>query len=100
MKPIVFDEEAQEELDAAMAHYEAVRKGLGKELLGIVRKACELVQLQPQLCQRHEETEFRRYPLRRFPYTLFYLETDNDIWVAAFAHQKREPGYWKDRQPP
>lgn len=100
MRPILFDEEARDELEAAVAYYEGKRAGLGGELREVVEKACALIQAQPQLSQQHDETEFRRRPLQRFPYTLFYLELADALWIAAVAHQSREPGYWKRRTPP
>jgi hypothetical protein len=38
--------------------------------------------------------------LKRFPYTVYYLELDHSIWIAAVAHQQRRPGYWSQCRPP
>jgi hypothetical protein len=33
----------------------------------------------------------------RFPYSVVYLEDEDEIWVLAVAHAKRRPGYWRGR---
>ena len=67
MKAIIFDEEARNELEAAIAYYEGKRAGLGGELREAVENSCALIQAHPQVGQQHEDTEFRRRPLRKFP---------------------------------
>jgi toxin ParE1/3/4 len=37
--------------------------------------------------------------VNRFPYLVFYDESDEDIWVAAIAHERRRPDYWRNRKP-
>ena len=39
----------------------------------------------------------RRFVMRRFPYSLIYNATDQQIRILAVAHQSRRPGYWQDR---
>ena len=46
-----------------------------------------------------EVDEGRACPLHRFPYTVFYADLADRIWVAAVANQRRRPGYWMGRQP-
>jgi hypothetical protein len=41
----------------------------------------------------------RKCFVRRFSYTIFYLELAEQIWIAAVAHQRRRPGYWRNRMP-
>lgn len=38
----------------------------------------------------------RRFPVRPFPYHLIYLLEEEDLYVVAFAHERRQPGYWRD----
>lgn len=40
----------------------------------------------------------RRFPLRRFPYSIIYQLKPNEIRVIALAHQSRRPGYWRGRK--
>ena len=40
----------------------------------------------------------RRYLLRRFPYSIIYHVTSDELRVIAVAHQRRRPGYWAGRK--
>lgn len=43
-------------------------------------------------------TGLRKYPFRRFPYTVFYRENlESGPRIYAVAHQRREPGYWAQK---
>ena len=39
----------------------------------------------------------RRILLRKFPYSIVFLEWKDEILVVAVAHAKRRPGYWRKR---
>jgi toxin ParE1/3/4 len=80
-KPLRFDDEAAEELEAAAAWYEARRRNLGIELV-----------TWPLVLHVPTELQVRRYVLRRFPYSIVFVELDEDIRVLAIAHSSREPG--------
>jgi hypothetical protein len=41
---------------------------------------------------------FRRLPLRRFPFSVVYVERADAVDVIALAHHRRRPGFWS-RQP-
>ncbi len=99
MKPIVFHPIAEAELEEAVAFYEARRTGIGQALGAEAERAVGMIQQNPLWCPRHGETNFRKCLLRKFPYTIFYMERDDCIWIAAVAHQKRKPGYWENRTP-
>ena len=45
------------------------------------------------------DEDIRIYNTRRFPFSIYYAyEKDEDIIIIiAVAHQKRNPGYWKQR---
>jgi len=42
----------------------------------------------------------RRVLVRRFPYSVVYLEKGGRLWVVAVAHAKRKPFYWIKRTIP
>ncbi len=44
-----------------------------------------------------DEDAIRRHVLRHFPYTVFYEIRGNTVTVLAVAHQRRKPGYWRER---
>jgi len=39
----------------------------------------------------------RKCALRRFPFSIFYRASTNEILVLAVAHAKRHPDYWHAR---
>jgi toxin ParE1/3/4 len=86
MKPIIFHPDATAELHAAVAYYEQQRPGLGRDLQREVERAIHRIQQHPQSFPQHNETGLRKYFVRRFPYTIFYLELADQIWIAAVAH--------------
>jgi len=58
--------------------------------------AISVLRQQPQLGARWRGP-LRRYPLRRFPFSLVYYEAGARLRIIAIAHQRRKPGYWQGR---
>ena len=44
-----------------------------------------------------DEDEVRHYHLRHFPYTVRYVLEGGVATVLAVGHQRRMPGYWRQR---
>lgn len=99
MKAVIFHREAEEELQAAVLFYEERRDGLGAELTAEVERAVAQISQRPRSCPAHGTEGYRKCHLDRFPFTIFFVEQDQHIWIAAVAHQKRRPGYWMSRRP-
>ena len=101
MKPIKLDAEAEDELSAAYAWYEAQVRGLGDELLMIVDDQFARIQSAPRRFGLTPEVpanlNVRRTLIRRFPFSVFFVELEKEIRVLAVAHQSRRPGYWRKR---
>jgi toxin ParE1/3/4 len=97
MKPVVFQDEAEAELDEAAAWYERRTAGLGQEFLLSVNEAIRKIRDNPLIGSRFGTTRFRYVLVHRFPYIVFYAETTNVLRVMAVAHGRRRPGYWKNR---
>lgn len=43
------------------------------------------------------EPVIRSQSVKRFPIRVLYYIADAELMVVAFAHSRREPGYWKSR---
>ena len=69
------------------------------ELLSEVESASRRITAQPEVGSRYKATEYRFLLVRRFPYVLYYLDLPERIWIAAVAHARRRPGYWRSRRP-
>jgi toxin ParE1/3/4 len=100
VKSVIFDADAEDELRAALEYYDQQRPGLGGELLTEVFEAVERIRQSPRLYAITDKNGTRGCPVHRFPYTLFYIELEESIWIAAVAHHRRRPRYWARRKPP
>ncbi len=88
--------EAKLELFDAIKYYEEKCQGLGLDFEKEIKSAIEIIRRFPECCAlRNDET--RRYLVNRFPYLIIYTFHENHIWIIAFAHCKRKPGYWDER---
>lgn len=98
-KPLRFDDEATEEMNAAAEWYEVRRENLGIEFVGEVRQALATIASAPESWTLIPEVDerVRRFQLRRFPYAVVYLDLPSELRVLAIAHMSREPGYWRKR---
>ena len=96
MTPYRFHTEAEEELDASASFYESRVLGLGKsfvlEVERTVTAVCENPDLGTPLGNR-----VRKTLVLRFPYSIVYRRLADHILILAVAHQRRRPGYWRDR---
>lgn len=99
MKPFTVHTDAAAELLETFDYYERLRPGLGREFRLEFETALGKIRQNPKLYAAEDESGIRRCPLRRFPYTLVYLNLEDHIWLAAVAHQRKRPGYWKRRRP-
>jgi toxin ParE1/3/4 len=97
VKPVVIHSAARAELDEAMAFYENCAQGLGIDLQLKVQEAVESIQHSPDSWPPHKRSGLRKYFVQRFPFTLFYINFPDHIWIVAIAHTSRRPDYWKRR---
>ena len=100
-KPLRVEAEAEAELWGAADWSEAERPGLGDDFLKAVLEKLDQVQEQPEAASLALEAPaaaaIRQAQVRRFPYRIVYVDLPEELWVIAFAHARRDPGYWKDR---
>lgn len=100
MKRFEIHNEALAELDEAIEWYNQRRDGLGVELHDEVSAAIAKVVADPGIGARHGNSSYRFYRVMRFPYLVYYRDLPDMIWVAAIAHGRRRPNYWRRRKPP
>jgi toxin ParE1/3/4 len=98
VKPVILHSEAEAELRAAAAYYDRQRPGLGRELRLVVEAAVGRIRENPRAFSSYGRSGLRRCIVHRFPYTIFFVELEALIWIAAIAHHKRRPDYWKGRK--
>lgn len=96
MMPLRFHPEALAEADEAAGYYEARKPGLGLDFRKAIEVAVRRIEQTPERWPPLTPRT-RRFRLRRFPYAVVYAILPDRISVVAVAHDKRRPGYWKDR---
>jgi plasmid stabilization system protein ParE len=100
-RKIVVDKAAEEELTAAVSWYADRRPGLGQDFLAAVDATFELIRRFPKIGSLKRPTglgrEVRRLGVEGVPFSVVYRELPDGIYVVAVAHDKRRPGYWKNR---
>ncbi len=91
--------DAEAELVSAAMWYEDKRPGLGVEFVAVVDQALQSVVEHPEACPVwRPDRPYRKHPLKRFPYVLFFRVDAATIEIVAVAHAKRRPGYWLDHR--
>ena len=68
-----------------MNWHERRRPGLGEEFLGCVEACLEAVHRTPETFLKVHE-DYRRGLLRRFPYAIFYEESDHTVTIYGVMH--------------
>ncbi len=100
---IVLDE-AEDELIEAQRWYETQRSGLGQEFRSAIDEAMDHLLKSPlaasPIVNVPAPIGTRRVLVKRFPYSIIFIDHDDDLWVVAFAHHHRRPGYWRERLKP
>jgi len=90
-------EEAEEELNDAIAYYQENEPGLGTRLKEEVRDALQWISINPEL-PRLRPKGYRRVNLKVFAYYVAYDIWAETIWILAIAHGRRRPEYWIERK--
>jgi plasmid stabilization system protein ParE len=91
-----FRPEARLEVLEAREWYEARSSGLGSEFARALDAAMASAIRNP-LSHRRIEGECRHVLLRKFPYSLIYLPSENELLVIACFHHRRAPNSWRNR---
>jgi plasmid stabilization system protein ParE len=93
---VEFLEEAERELIDAACWYESKQPGLGrrfrKEMVAVVDWI-----VQNPLILKEQDGGYRRMDCPVFPYYLPFFIRGDKIIIAAVAHERQKPSYWKQR---
>jgi len=93
---VEFLEEAEKEFFNAALWYESKEIGLGKRFRDEVAAIIDSITTNP-LLWRERSGGYRRVNCPVFPYYIPYFIRKEKIIIAAVAHDRRSPGYWKTR---
>ncbi|HWZ83586.1 MAG TPA: type II toxin-antitoxin system RelE/ParE family toxin [Terriglobales bacterium] len=95
-KPFRFHPEAQQEFRGSIRWYRdrspSAAVDFRLEVATVIREILEAADRWPKYLYGT-----RRVVLRRFPFSIIYLDEPSAVILVAIAHGKRKPGYWKRR---
>lgn len=99
MTRVRFHRAASAEAEGALRWYNARVADLGNDFRAELEAAVERVVERPFMWPISQyDPRTRRHLLSRFPYAIVYVVGGNgDDTVAAVAHAKRRPDYWRNR---
>ncbi len=97
MTPSVSPEADRELFEGAVFYAERANVELGLAFIAEFERALSVLCQSPQLGAQWRHAT-RRFPLRRFPYSIIYQIGTEELRVIAIAHQRRKPGYWAGRK--
>jgi plasmid stabilization system protein ParE len=98
VSPSVFVHEAAEaEINEAADFYDIKSPGLGSAFIDEIDHAIRHIIKFPDATPV-VAAQVRKKVLLRFPYSMLYSVSSDEIRVLAVAHQKRRPFYWHGRR--
>lgn len=83
--------------DAAAFYTLKANVELGLAFVAEFERTANIVFVNPLLGAVFRGTR-RQYLLRRFPYSIIYQVTAEELRILAVAHHRRRPGYWAHRK--
>ena len=98
MTDVRFHPHARAELLDAATYYEEQAAGLGGQFIDEAQRVADVLAESPGLGAPVRGYEsLRKWPLRRFPYSVIYRAETDGLLILAVAHERRRPRYWSDR---
>ena len=95
---IALHPEAREDLREAASFYrETAGRNLSRSLVEEFDRSVNSLRRHPHIGPVWRKGT-RRLSMRRFPYSLIYTVSDDEILILAVAHHSRRPGYWRHRK--
>jgi toxin ParE1/3/4 len=91
-----FHPSASQELRSAAKRYRERNQDIAADFVKAIDDAIAAIVAAPQRWPLKHR--WRRYYLKRFPYTIAFREAGELVEIGAVAHQKRRPDYWTRRR--
>jgi toxin ParE1/3/4 len=91
-----FHPAARKEFDSTLEELREIATPLARRFLRRTSDVIAILRLFPDSGSPLGR-QARRFPLTPFSYDLIYVPLESDIYLIAFAHHRRRPGYWSDR---
>jgi len=94
--PVVLRHEAEVDVQEARDQLEAVRVGLGTQVLARVREVLARIEKMPELHGKVWQ-DVRAARLKQFRYIVYFIVLADRVEVLAVLHGARDPSSWQSR---
>ena len=94
--PVILRHEAEVDVQEARDQLEAVRVGLGNQVLSRVREVLARIEKMPELHGKVWQ-DVRAARLKQFRYIVYFIVLADRVEVLAVLHGARDPSSWKSR---
>lgn len=94
--PVILRHEAEVDVQEARDQFEAVRVGLGSQVLARVREVLARIEKMPELHGKVWQ-DVRAARLKQFRYIVYFIVLADRVEVLAVLHGARDPSSWQSR---
>ena len=94
--PVILRHEAEVDIQGARDELDAVRVGLGNQVLARLREVLARIEKMPELHGKVWE-DVRAARLKQFRYIVYFIVFADRIEVLAVLHSARDPSAWQSR---
>ena len=94
--PVILRHEAEVDIQEARDQLEAIRVGLGNQVLARVREVLARMEKMPELYGKVWE-DVRAARLKQFRYIVYFIVLADRVEVLAVLHSARDPSSWQSR---
>jgi plasmid stabilization system protein ParE len=93
---VIFTPDAHDDVADSYDWYERQEPGLGEEFLRCIEGSIRGIQRHPEMYPIAID-QFRRTPIRRFPFEIFYEPSVDGITIYSVFHCAQDPQQWHGR---
>jgi toxin ParE1/3/4 len=94
--PVILRHEAEVDVQEARDQLEAVRVGLGTQVLARLREVLARIEKMPELHGKVWQ-DVRAARLKQFRYIVYFIVLADRVEVLAVLHGARDPSSWQSR---
>ena len=94
--PVILRHEAEVDVQEARDRFEAIRVGLGNQVLARFREVLARIEKMPELHGKVWE-DVRAVRLKQFRYIVYFIVLADRVEVLAVLHSARDPSSWQSR---
>lgn len=94
--PVILRHEAEVDVQEARDQLEAVRVGLGTQVLARLREVLARIEKMPELHGKVWQ-DVRAARLKQFRYIVYFIVLADRVEVLAVLHGARDPSFWQSR---